>query len=220
MLTSDDNTRELAIKLADTDAVPELAEFQPSIVLESAVGPFVEYERTDAAEYVDTFIPSGWSADYTNQIKLTSGRYRAPLVRDESRVQPLKLEWGAWPVPTSAPIAWGARAIYRLDSTDTKYRGRKVVQRASTTAVIELLFDRQGIAMRLDAESPEGIATFRAFTKWIDKIAMPELRRQCVKQYITPDSSATVEIERDGYKLVAGPRESYGYLYIRAWKVS
>lgn len=206
--------------ISDTNAAPELAEFNPTAVLESAVGPFVEYERQDPAEYVDGFIPDGWSADYTNQIKLASGRYRAPLVPDEDRVRPLSLVWGSWPVPASAPIAWGARAIYRLDTTDTKHRmvgGRKkLVQRASTTAVIELLHDRQGSAAR------EGVtdAERAALASWINKVAMPELRKQCARQYITPDSDAIIEIERDGYKLVAGPRASYGYLYIRTWKVA
>lgn len=219
MLTSDNDTRELALTLANTDLAPELAEFNPSVQLESPVGPFVEYERTDSQSYVDGFIPDGWAANYTDQVKLASGRYRAPLVRDEERVQPLKLEWGAWPVPASAPIAWGARAIYRLDSNDTMRRGGHVVRRAGTRAVIDTLFDRQGLAARGDVKDPAVIAEFRRFTKWLDGIAMPALRKECASRYITPDSSATVEIERDGYKLVAGPRASYGYLYIRAWKV-
>lgn len=220
MTDNNDNTRELAIKLADTDAAPELAEFQPSIVLESAVGPFVEYERTDAAEYVDTFIPTGWRASYADQIKLASGRYRAPLVHDDTAVQPLALQWGAWDVPASAPVAWGARAIYRIDhhESPTKRRNGRVIERAksTTTATIDLLWDRQGSAARVTATNDER----QALATWLNKTAMPALRRECAKHYITPDCNEVVEIERDGFKLIAGPRESHGYLYIRAWKVA
>ncbi len=120
-----------------------------------------------------------------------------------------KLEWGSWPVPYSAPIAWGARAIYRLGSTGKRGSGR-------TIATIDLLGDRQSIKFD-DGFAP---IEFRNFVKWIDKVAMPELRRQCVARYITADSNKTIEIESDGFKLIAGPRGSHGYLYIRAWKVA
>lgn len=137
----------------------------------------------------------------------------------ETILPPLVLEWGSWPVPASAPVAWGARAIYRIDTTDTKHRmvgGRKkLVQRASTTATIDLLWDRQGSAARDGVTDAER----KALADWINKVGMPELRKQCARRYITPDCDETIEIERDGYALKAGPRESHGYLYIRAWKV-
>lgn len=141
--------------------------------------------------------------------------------RETIELAPLTLEWGSWPVPATVSIAWGARAIYRLTSNDTKYnRAGKVTRRASTIATIDLLYDRQGIATRIDPPTPIVLSQIKAFTKWIERVAMPELRRECVARYITADSNAEIEIERDGYKLVAGPRASHGYLYIRAWKVA
>jgi hypothetical protein len=126
-----------------------------------------------------------------------------------------RLEWGSWPVPYAATVAWGARAIYRLDVHDTQYRRGKVIRRAGTTAVIDLLYDRQGAAARDGAPERDR----KALATWLNKTAMPALRRECVKRYVTSDCEAMIEIESDGFKLVAGPRGSCGYLYIRAWKV-
>jgi hypothetical protein len=55
-----------------------------SVTLESAVGPYVEYTAGASVEFVEAFLPEGWTPDYSIQITARKGMYRSPLVqRDE-----------------------------------------------------------------------------------------------------------------------------------------
>lgn len=123
------------------------------------------------------------------------------------------MEWGGT-VPSAAPVAWGARAIYKIGSVEVRFTkaGKRLKRpREVTEATIDILWDRQS----WHGEP----AACKALSAWLNKKALPALRRECVARYITGDSDERVEIDGDGYKLVASPRESYGYLYITAWKV-
>jgi hypothetical protein len=110
--------------------------------------------------------------------------------------------------------AWGARAIYRLRRERVYRNGRPAKNGAQrTVAEVDLVWDRQSWQ--------GGSNTDRNRLKsWVNKHGLPALRRECAKQYITGDCAEVVTIERDGYVITASPRESYGYLYIGAWKVS
>jgi len=54
-----------------------------SVVLESAVGPYVEYASGASVEAVEASFPEGWTSDFSSQIKLREGVYRSPLVRED-----------------------------------------------------------------------------------------------------------------------------------------
>lgn len=135
----------------------------------------------------------------------------------------LVLAWGL-PVPTEAIIAWGARAIYKLVNEAAEYASprrvngrleRKLLHRAKTVASIDILYDRQDAASIPDADIDDRLA----FERWINKSAIPALRRLCVKDYVTGDSDQVIDISEGCYRMQASPRASYGYLYIVAWKV-
>lgn len=109
--------------------------------------------------------------------------------------------------------AWGARAIYKLGSERVYRNGRPTKNDARrTVAEIELLWDRQSWQGGTNAERDK-------LKGWINRRGLAALRRACIKQYLTGDSADTITIEQDGYIMTASPRESYGYLYIGAWKV-
>lgn len=130
----------------------------------------------------------------------------------------LTLSWGLQP-PPGVRHAWGARAIYSLSSNDTVRRNGRVVRRASTTAQIDLVWDRQEALALPDAVAlADYEAACKALARWLNKTGLPALRRLCAKQYLTGDSDDTVEVRRDGYVLRASPRASYGYLYLVAYR--
>lgn len=123
------------------------------------------------------------------------------------------LEWGM-PIPRAATVAWGARAIYHLDPVEVRVgkNGKRLKHpRAETRATIDLLWDRKSATG--DQKDVDALCA------WLDKYGLKTLKQLCEKQYITSDSNEIITIEANGYKLVASPRESYGYLYISAWKV-
>lgn len=129
---------------------------------------------------------------------------------------PLTLAFGLQP-PPAVPLAWGARAIYKLGSHEEKFFGngkRRKTPKTVMSASIDLLWDRQDVA-RDPAKATERDAA--ALEQWLDKIGLPQLRKLCVEKYLTGDSEDEVEVASDGYALKASPRASYGYLYIVAW---
>lgn len=99
-------------------------------------------------------------------------------------------------LPEGTKLAWGARAIYKLD------------RKASLT----FMHDRQQMNGGTDGER-------KAFAAWINHDGLPALRAKLVENYVDTRSSDTVTIASDGYALAASPRGSCGYLYITAWKV-
>ncbi len=123
----------------------------------------------------------------------------------------LQLQWGLQPPPT-ATMAWGARAIYKLESITTK-RTRKVggkVQRynATTTEVtIDVLADRQGVV----GGGPEDQ---QAMCSYINRRVIAQLRKHCRDKYLVANSEQTLSFNEGGYTVTASPRASYGYLYI------
>lgn len=132
----------------------------------------------------------------------------------------LKLDWGMTAdVPAGVKLAWGARAIYSIRTSETpqKRRGGKVVQRAQskTIASIDIPYDRQS------GDAADDITPHdrKVFTAWINNKGLPALKRWCERYYVTGDSDEKFELVDSGYALVALPRASYGYLYIAAWVV-
>jgi hypothetical protein len=126
---------------------------------------------------------------------------------------PTRLAWGIPAlVPDGALVAWGARAIYRLTdvSTPTRrdYRGRVTARATSrTVAEIDIPYDRQDRIGGYD----------RGFGAWLNKTALPALRKWCVKSYVTTDSADVFTLTDGSYTLTASPRASFGYLYLTAW---
>jgi hypothetical protein len=131
------------------------------------------------------------------------------------------LPWGG-PAPAGVTVAWGARAIYRLDTRPAPRKEtprkapapgarprRPAAPRTITTAEIDLLWDRQGGIGDSAARAP--------LMAWINKVGLPALRLACAAAYLTPDSEARLTISRDGYTITASPRSSYGYLYVTAY---
>ncbi len=85
---------------------------------------------------------------------------------------------------------WGARAIYRGDGN------------------FELLWDRQ---------SCEGVAEdkdSKLFLKWINKKALPWLRKELNRLCLGTDASDKLLYKSGTYELHATPGKSFGYLYI------
>lgn len=142
-------------------------------------------------------------------------------------------------IPNGVELAWGGRAIYSLKNHDAVYgrtgRGmpRKVIHRAYTEALIDIPHDRQAVADKRHAP-PADVANNIAnkikiaelqkeradFATWINKTALPALKKWCVKQYITTGSAEKFELlDGSSYAMIASPRESHGYLYITAWAV-
>jgi len=95
---------------------------------------------------------------------------------------------------TKAEI-WGARAILQ--------RG-----------YVDLLYDRQGWATRPEYTSDTSWKPSSAFTAWIDKEALPALRKWATN--VSTNSRKVFLHTKGEYVLVATPNRSYGYLYITA----
>jgi hypothetical protein len=125
--------------------------------------------------------------------------------------------WFGLPLPegVNAVRHWGARAILRLDRhvRPIKRKGRIVGRDYTTTTVIEMVPDRSQYRGS-DIESPEA----KAFFRWLDKTALPQLRKDADKRGLAPDDELMLMIDDGCYHLRANPRKSYGYLYIVAWE--
>lgn len=128
--------------------------------------------------------------------------------------------WGLRPPEGYEGPAWGARAIYKLE-TETKkttVRTRRATRRthqrvtSKLVARVELLWDRQ--STRGDAVN---------LCEWVEAHGLPEVRKMCVEQYLTGDSAEILTFSEDyggaQYAISASPRESCGYLYLCAWEV-
>lgn len=138
-----------------------------------------------------------------------------------------KPAWGlTWAIPDTAPVSWGARAIYGwrdmrravlTKQGKPKTRHGITVTETIYRPVIELLWDRQGFAA--DAKNGKPLA------EWIENVALPKLRELCEARgagHPAQDGpSAIVEFvdEKAGFAVKASPNGSHGYLYIAAWKV-
>ncbi len=131
----------------------------------------------------------------------------------------LRPGWGAPPPQeildaAQPPLAgWGARAIYREPTARYESRGPRGGKKGryvDVPAGIDLLWDRQAAAGHN--------ATLKALGSWIDKIALPQLRKECRLASWSEDT-ITIEGAAEGLRfiLTASPNGSCGYLYIGAW---
>lgn len=139
-------------------------------------------------------------------------------------------------IPEGVSLAWGARAIYAMRSVSVPVAGRTKLKSTTIEPVIDLLWDRMGwSSLAGDPEDHEARARYfsqltseasraqneaeRAMSVWINDVGIPALRKACIKQHVVPSSEVRIEYESNGYKIVANPNGSCGYLYIAAWKV-
>lgn len=99
--------------------------------------------------------------------------------------------WGLAPLPGEAKddVSWGARAIYRDN-------------------VIDIVWDR----CTWTGAPPDDLV------KWLDNVALPKLRKLVVKERLGQNESRDMIVEDKKFCLKANPRQSYGYLYIGAWR--
>ena len=104
------------------------------------------------------------------------------------------MEFGINPKNRGAtPIAWwGARTIYNaFDYT------------------FDILWDRK----QTIGENAEPL------WKWLDEWGLPTLRKELERLHVQANDEEDIVVESHGYKLVANPNRSYGYLYIGAWPI-
>ena len=99
----------------------------------------------------------------------------------------------------SPPTWWGARAIYSPREGYT----------------IDIPWDRR----QTTPYEPESIAC-KALWFWLDNYGIPALHAEVKKLGLQGSEDRLITIESHGFKLVATPRSSYGYLYIGAWPTS
>lgn len=112
------------------------------------------------------------------------------------KTKPRKLEFGLQP-PARVKVAWGARALYKLD-------------RSTGDGEFELLWDRQ---------SWYGPAEIRGPLKdWVNGTGLRELREMVAREGMPSnhDSDITFEDHDAGFLIKGNPRGSCGYLYIVA----
>ncbi len=127
-------------------------------------------------------------------------------------------------LPEGCTLAWGARAIYRLDFASRKptsrglLRNDKLVRVRTETpsngyvAVVDILHDRMEMVGGTKDER-------KAFADWLDTIGLPNIRTQLADQRVSTRDNTVVELDScKGYQIIASPNASYGYLYILAWR--
>lgn len=61
-------------------------------------------------------------------------------------------------------------------------------------------------------------AEVKKLTEWLDATGFKLLESKLREEGIRPSDDKQVQVEQDGYVLVANPRMSCGYLYIGAWR--
>jgi len=99
--------------------------------------------------------------------------------------------WGIKPDHKPVPW-WGCRAIYHPpDGIDRGYTSREGD----------------------DAE-------VKKLCEWLDTTGLGLLKERLKKEYLSPEERREVRVEEGGFVLVANPNQSYGYLYLGAWKES
>jgi len=101
-----------------------------------------------------------------------------------------RLSWGLEP-DRDCSACWGARAIYEKPG-----------------GFIDLLWDRKS------CDGPEDEK--KRLYDWLDVEGLPSLRALVKSKMLQPDECRTLTIERPGFRLIANPNRSFGYLYIGA----
>lgn len=100
--------------------------------------------------------------------------------------------WGISPKSRGegATVWWGARAIYDQMSCS-----------------FGLLWDRKQTV----GENAEPL------WKWLDEWGLPALRKALSDNLVRSNDEEDIVVDSHGFKLIANPNRSYGYLYIGAW---
>lgn len=117
--------------------------------------------------------------------------------------------WGNWPIPMNVTLAYGARAMYQL-------REVKIQKGLSWSIEWRAQIDIDTTKQDMTGGS---VIDRKEFCRWLAKEGLPALREKCVVEVVTPDSMATITFASNGHAIIAGPRGSYGYIHISAWKV-
>jgi len=107
---------------------------------------------------------------------------------------------------------WGARGIYTAPRFVTEGYGRKAREK-QVSCNLDIWAER-ATASGLDQKTPEG----EAFCKWINKTALPALKKWCNDQWITGDSRKVFALREGQYTMMASTNASYGYIYVGCWE--
>ena len=96
-------------------------------------------------------------------------------------------------------VTWGARAIYKNQIIDLP------PERVTWTVP----------GQELNIENHKRLVN--SLSQWINAKGLPFLRKEARTLY--PDECRTVALDEGLYHIEASPQSSWGYLYIRAWKL-
>jgi hypothetical protein len=110
-------------------------------------------------------------------------------------------------------VAWGARAIF----TPQPPREPKKIKGRAPKAYpipneIDILWDRQSCIF--DGSENER----KAFTDLLNDKILPALREKVHKSRFDRETDEDAIVEVNGYKAIANPRRSYGYIYLVVYK--
>lgn len=116
--------------------------------------------------------------------------------------------WYGLPLPPGVKAArkWGARAILEVV---------RQVRIYTYKTHVSLLQDRQTY---VDPEPDPAAEVTVNFLRWVEKTAMPWLRKEVDRIGLGLDQDLEVALDSERYHLRANPRKSYGYLYIVCWE--
>lgn len=98
--------------------------------------------------------------------------------------------------PPEAEVIWGARALYEGGACN-------------------LLGDRQGWHPVFGGTAEQR----RSFWDWLRSTGLPALRRWIRERGVESNSAAIFEFSDGQHHLRASPNQSYGYVYIAAWRL-
>lgn len=104
----------------------------------------------------------------------------------------MNAHWGISPKARGeeSNVWWGARTIYN-----------------EMECSFDILWDRKQTV----GENAEPL------WKWLDEWGLPALRKELSRKRVRSNEEEDIIVESHGFKLVANPNRSYGYLYIGAW---
>jgi len=108
---------------------------------------------------------------------------------------------------------WGARGIYTPPKFQTVGYGRKAKEQ-QVSCNLDIWGERSSTAGFTDEKTPEG----EAFFNWINKVAIPALRKWCDTQWIETSSRKVFALRHERWTMMASPNASYGYIYVGVWE--
>ena len=95
--------------------------------------------------------------------------------------------------PEGVRASWEARANYKA-------------------GYIDLVHDRQSWT------GDKRTKARKALLAWLNGVGLSGIREVCRETYLLADSAETVAYREGGFVIKASPRQSYGYLYLVAYK--